>query len=275
MELRYMGTGAAEGIPATFCACPVCKEAARRGGREIRTRSQALLDGKLLFDFPPDTYAHYLTYRFDLPAIEQVLITHSNMDHFFPQEFELRGGDFVHDPPPLLQIYGNDKVEQVLMAALPRGGEASAYRFVFHLLKPFERIDAGGYLVTPLPDKHDPSEACLFYLVERGDTALLYAHDTGIFPAETWDFLRSAKVRLGLASLDCTTAAFKEGNNHMGLPDVVLVREKLLEMGLAGGNTAFVLNHFSHNGGLLHRELCEKVRGLGFTVAWDGLSMVF
>ena len=273
MELHYMGTGAAEGIPATFCACPVCKEAARRGGREVRTRSQALLDGKLLFDFPPDTYAHYLTHRFDLPAIEHVLVTHSHMDHFFPQEFELRSGGFVHAPQPLLHVYGNDTVGRVLGDVLPEENQRSC-RLVFHQLTPFKRIDAGGYLVTPLLAKHDPSEGCLFYLVERGDTALLYAHDTGVFPAETWEFLRSAKPRLGLVSRDCTTAAVKDGNNHMCLPDVVPVREKLLELGLAGGTTAFVLNHFSHNGGLLHRELCEKAGNLGFTVAWDGLRMV-
>jgi phosphoribosyl 1,2-cyclic phosphate phosphodiesterase len=274
MELRYMGTGAAEGIPATFCGCPVCREAAKRGGREIRTRSQALVDGKLLFDFPPDTYAHYLNYRFDLPGIEHVLVTHSHMDHFFPQEFELRSDGFVRDPPPLLHVYGNEKVERALLAALPRGDQ-ERHRLVFHLLGSFERIDAGGYAVTALTAKHDPSERCLFYLVERGPAALLYAHDTGIFPAETWDYLRSAKPRLGLVSLDCTTVAFKDGNNHMGLPDVVLVREKLLEMGLAGEDTGFVLNHFSHNGGMNHRELCEKALKLGFEVAWDGMSAVF
>jgi phosphoribosyl 1,2-cyclic phosphate phosphodiesterase len=269
-----MGTGAAEGIPATFCACPVCREAARRGGREIRTRSQALLDGKILFDFPPDSYAHYLAYRFDLPAIEHVLVTHSHMDHFFPQEFELRSAGFVREPPPLLHVYGSEKVEQVLLAALPQG-DLGRHRLVFHLLRSFEKIDAGGYAVTPLSARHDPSERCLFYLVERGDTALLYAHDTGIFPAETWDHLRAAKPRLDLVSLDCTMAAFKDGNNHMGLPDVVLVREKLLEMGLAGESTVFVLNHFSHNGGLNHRELCEKARDLGFDTAWDGMNAVF
>ncbi|MDR3148101.1 MAG: hypothetical protein LBU00_06995 [Treponema sp.] len=273
MELRYMGTGAAEGIPAAFCACPVCREAAKRGGREIRTRSQSLLDGKILLDFPPDTYAHYLSCRFDLPSIEHLLVTHSHMDHFFPQEFELRSGDFIYEPPPLLHVYGNEKVGEALLAALP--GAAERYCLVFHPLKPFEKINAGAYAVTPLLAKHDPLERCLFYLVERGDRALLYAHDTGIFPAETWDYLGSAKPRLGLVSLDCTTAAFKEGSNHMGLPDVVLVREKLLEMGLAGEDTVFVLNHFSHNGGLNHQELCEKAGGLGFTVAWDGLSVAF
>jgi phosphoribosyl 1,2-cyclic phosphate phosphodiesterase len=196
------------------------------------------------------------------------------MDHFFPQEFELRGAGFVHEPPPLLHVYGNEKVERALLAALPQGDQARC-RLVFHPLKSFEKIDAGGYAVTPLLAKHDPSERCLFYLVERGDTALLYAHDTGIFPDATWDHLRAAKPRLGLVSLDCTTAAFQDGNNHMGLPDVVLVREKLLEMGLAGEATVFVLNHFSHNGGMNHRELREKAGDLGFTVAWDGLRTVF
>ncbi|MDR2136082.1 MAG: hypothetical protein LBO76_05650, partial [Treponema sp.] len=228
--------------------------------------------GKILFDFPPDAYAHYLRYRFDLPAIEHVLVTHSHMDHFFPQEFELRSCGFVHDPPPLLHIYGNETVGRALLAALP-GGDQAYHRLAFHPLTPFETFDAGGYAVTPLLARHDRAERCLFYLVERAGAALLYAHDTGIFPDETWDYLRSAKPRLGLVSLDCTTAAFKEGFNHMGLPDAALVREKLLETGLAGGDTAFVLNHFSHNGGLNYRELCEKAQG--FTVAWDGLSTAF
>jgi phosphoribosyl 1,2-cyclic phosphate phosphodiesterase len=196
------------------------------------------------------------------------------MDHFFPKEFELRSEGFVPTALPLLHIYGNDKVEQALLAALPQGDQGR-HKLRFHRLSPFERIDAGGYAVTPLLARHDPEERCLFYLVEQGDTALLYAHDTGFFPAETWDYLGSAKPRLGLVSLDCTSAAFKDGNYHMGLPDVVPVREKLLKMGLAGSATVFMLNHFSHNGGLNHRELCEKAQGLGFGVAWDGLAAGF
>ena len=48
MKLKYLGTAAAEGIPAMFCECNNCKEARRRGGRDLRTRSQALIDGKVL-----------------------------------------------------------------------------------------------------------------------------------------------------------------------------------------------------------------------------------
>ena len=44
MKFHFLGTAAAEGIPALFCECAVCKEAREKGGRFIRTRSQALID---------------------------------------------------------------------------------------------------------------------------------------------------------------------------------------------------------------------------------------
>ena len=55
MKFQYLGTAAAEGWPAVFCRCEACEEAARRGGKNIRTRSQALVNDDLLLDLPPDT----------------------------------------------------------------------------------------------------------------------------------------------------------------------------------------------------------------------------
>ena len=57
MKFRFLGTAAAEGIPALFCECAVCKEAREKGGRHIRTRSQALIDDDLLIDFNADSYS--------------------------------------------------------------------------------------------------------------------------------------------------------------------------------------------------------------------------
>ena len=54
MHFQYLGTAAAEGWPAVFCNCPLCKRAALLGGRNIRTRSQALINKDLLIDLPPD-----------------------------------------------------------------------------------------------------------------------------------------------------------------------------------------------------------------------------
>lgn len=53
MKVTYLGTAAAERVPAIFCNCRICRHAMEKKGREIRTQTQALLDdGKLLIDFP-------------------------------------------------------------------------------------------------------------------------------------------------------------------------------------------------------------------------------
>ena len=60
MKFRYLGTAAAEGWPAVFCNCDHCHRAKKAGGRNIRTRSQALINDDLLIDFPSDSYHHAL-----------------------------------------------------------------------------------------------------------------------------------------------------------------------------------------------------------------------
>ena len=275
MKLKYLGTAAAEGIPAIFCSCPVCLEAREKKGKNIRTRSQALLDGKILFDFPPDTYSHYIASDFtalDLPAIRHVFITHSHMDHFYPDELHLRRPPFVVSKPvETLHIYGNLAVEQGLVDLQKTGKAAPCNDFRY--AKPFEIIEVDGYHVTPLPALHSHNEECLFYAIEYGEKAMLYAHDTGIFPQPVWDYFPKAKSRFNLVSLDCTMMVQKDGTNHMGIPDCIEVRERLVAMGAADAKTVFVLNHFSHNGGLNHDELCRAAEKESFVAAYDRMEI--
>ena len=53
MQFQYLGTAAAEGWPAVFCRCKYCLEAQRLGGKNIRTRSQAIVNDDL-----PVSYTH-------------------------------------------------------------------------------------------------------------------------------------------------------------------------------------------------------------------------
>ena len=55
MILTFLGTAAAEGFPAVFCNCDFCKEARRLKGKNIRTRSQTIINDDLLLDLPADT----------------------------------------------------------------------------------------------------------------------------------------------------------------------------------------------------------------------------
>ncbi len=106
MNITYLGTAAAEGFPALFCNCKFCNEARRLGCKNIRTRSQSLINKNLLVDFPADTYTHFLQNGIKGDEIEYLLITHAHPDHFYPDDFLFRHGYYAHDmSAPILKVF--------------------------------------------------------------------------------------------------------------------------------------------------------------------------
>jgi malate dehydrogenase (oxaloacetate-decarboxylating) len=90
-----------------FCSCESCKNAIKAGGRNIRTRSQAVVDDKLLIDFPADTYMHVLYSGLELTKINSCIITHNHSDHLYAADFEMRrrGFAYLKSETPLT-VYG-------------------------------------------------------------------------------------------------------------------------------------------------------------------------
>lgn len=274
MKITYYGTAAGEGWPGIFCQCELCRQARRLGGKNIRTRSQALVNDDLLLDLPPDTYLHSLYNGLELSRVRSLLMTHSHADHCHAEDLELLREPFSHTYGGQMQVYGNETVgEAVRRACGSLGGERE--RFQFHEAACNVPFGAGDYTVVPLRATHDKRERCLFYRIAQGDKAILYAHDTGAFTRENLDCLAQQPGKLSLVSLDCTCQKDRDGNNHMGLPDAVEQKERLLELGLADRHTIWVVNHFSHNGGWLHEELAAQAQRYGMIASYDGLSIEF
>ncbi len=274
MKIQYLGTAAAEGWSAVFCTCDACKKARALGGKNIRTRSQAVIDNAILLDFPPDTYLHVLRDNIPLEAIGSLFVTHSHQDHFYPTELLMRGEPYGHNPgAKVLTVYGNDKVEAAYKAALGLNDSPTLISQIqFKRVEPFEAVSVdGGYVVTPLAANHAKDEECLIYLIEKEGKRILYAHDSGNYPDETWEFLKGKP--LDLVSLDCTNVEFPDGNYHMGIPDNRKAKERLAEEGCVGEDTLVVINHFSHNGKLMHDEIVEVVKEDGFLVSYDGMMV--
>jgi len=273
MKLLYLGTGAAECIPALFCTCDICTKARKLGGRSIRSRNQALLDGKILFDYPADSFMHASRFPgFDLTSIRRLFITHSHMDHFYPDELHLRRPPFVaSNPVETLHIYGNAAVGSRLENLQANQNVKTCNEF--HCVKPFEPVEFDGYRITPLTALHARTEECLIYAASHKDKTMLFGHDTGFFPGQVWDHFTAAKMFFNLVSLDCTFCADKDGANHMGLPDCIEVREKLFSIGAADSKTVFVISHFSHNGRLNHDDLSVIAGKDGFITAYDGMEI--
>jgi phosphoribosyl 1,2-cyclic phosphate phosphodiesterase len=270
LKLTYYGTAAGEGWPGLFCNCDLCNTARKLKGKNIRTRSQALINDDLLIDLTPDTNMHSLVYGLDLGIIDNLLVTHSHSDHFNAYEIEMLREPFAHERPNTFHIYGNNRVKEKIWSEVP-GIEEVESKFNFHYAEPFQPIKIKDYIVVPLLALHDKKEECLFYQITQGNKTILYAHDTGAFPDATISYLKENKVHLDLVSLDCTTQSEADGKNHMGLIDAVKERQRLTDLGLGDENTVWVVNHFSHNGLWLHDQMVEEAAKYDFKVSFDGM----
>lgn len=277
MEIQYLGTAAAEGWPALFCDCEICRNARKVGGKELRTRTQAIVDGRILIDFPPDTYTHALKYSLELGKIRHLLITHSHMDHFFPVELIHRHEHFGHHAEGMLHVYGNEAVEKafydaVLIDRFRVHPLDEAVKFI--RLEPFADFMAEGYHIIPVPADHDKRETCFIYIIEKDGKCLLYGHDTGIkLGEEAWECI--FRHTYDLISLDATMGKKQIDGYHMGLPDDLEVCRILRERRCINENTVKVINHFSHNGEMTHEELERFAACHGMAAAYDGMKVQF
>lgn len=276
MEIQYLGTAAAEGLPALFCGCDICRRARKAGGKERRTRTQSIIDEKILIDFPPDTYTHALDYSLELGQIEHLLVTHSHMDHFFPVELIHRHEHFGHNAKGILHVYGNEAVEKafydaVLIDRFRVHPLDDAVRFI--RLVPFSDFTADGYHIIPVPADHDKRETCFIYIIEKEGKYLLYGHDTGMnLSDEAWECILEHKY--DLISLDATMGMKQTNGYHMGLLDDIAFVKLLKEQGCIHEDTVKVVNHFSHNGGMTHEQLERFAGEHGMVAAYDGMKVL-
>ena len=270
MKIQYLGTSAAEGWPAPFCRCEACERARRRGGKNFRTRSQALIDDTILLDLPGDTLAHANRFGLELGRVNHLLITHAHLDHFSAFDLHMRIHPYQHGADPL-NVYCNQHVHQAFLRSLePYLMEYPTY-IHFHILHPFDECDAAGYHIEALRADHTPGEECLFYRISSANGSILYAHDTGYFPEDTWAYLMGKSNRI--VSLDCTYCLEECRSRHMGLNTCAEVRKRMLDEGMADEQTLFVINHFTHNcaGENGFEEIEATAQRMGFLTAYDGM----
>ena len=275
MKLQYLGTAAAEGIPALFCPCPICKEAARRGGKDLRFRTSALVYDNLLIDVSPDIYAQRLKFNLDLSNLRNIIVTHAHMDHFDREELEMFIEPCAHLPNRSpLNLYGsgftNKVFEEYVHTALMNAPKLEG-QVVFHVIAPFEPFEVEGVKVTALKAVHSCPESYI-YLLEQGDARLLYGNDTGLFAEETWEYLaKKTNIPLTTVSLDSTMGKPESTyNGHMTFAQNIQTRDRMLKEGIATENTRFICHHFSHNGLALQKEMEELMGPHHFEVSYDG-----
>lgn len=281
MKIRYLGTGAAEGVPGVYCRCPACQEIRKRGASEYHTRSQVLIDDILCIDFPPDAYYRSLSLGVDLEKIQTLLVTHSHMDHFYAHDFILRGYKYTTTLNGVLHIYGNEEVGQVFDECTRREMKPQVAPFInLQIIYPFQpfTID-GGYLVTALQAQHSQTENAYVYLIEKDNKTYLHLTDTGRLPKNTLDYLQRYLTEKGkqvnLVTFDCTFLFREAGeiSRHMGLADNQAMQREFERRNIVNGGSRYVITHFSHNANPVKERLEEAEKKYGYQAAYDGLTI--
>ena len=281
MKIRYMGTAALERIPAIFCNCPNCQKALAAGGKNIMTRSQALIDDQLLVDLNSETYTHFLEMGKTLWDIEHVLITHAHCDHFTFEEFCCRiPGKTATIKAEKLKVYTSAGVIQnmwdTLNTRIDKYTKKIPERVEFVPMDYFKPLQVGDYTVTPLPANHAEEEQAFLFLIEKDGKTLFYGNDTGYFDEQIDQWLADNGKYIDLLSLDCTKGDVERTyKTHMSMSEGRSIADRFLEKGIIDEKTKLYFTHFSHKCEMIYDELKVAAVKYGFQATYDGLEVEF
>lgn len=276
MKVTFLGTGAAEGVPAMFCNCSFCNSIRKAGITEVRTRAQVMIDDDILIDFPPEAYYHSFAMGVNLSSVRVVLVTHSHMDHFYAHDFILRGYKYAQLEEPVLSIYGNGEVKKVFEECTAREMKPQVSPHInFVQIAPYTIFEMSGCKVIAIPAEHVKTEQALLYYVGRGGKGYLHLHDTGNLSDQAINFLARNGAKANVVAYDCTFG--KDGGNlsarHMGVPDVAVIRSKLQAAGVIDSACINVITHFSHNCSPSRKNMDELAKANGLVAAYDGFTI--
>lgn len=266
MLIKFLGTGASEGIPSMHCKCKVCKNARMIKGKEIRSRMGILIDGELMIDLSPDAFFNALRYEIDCSKIKHLLITHSHSDHFHIDDVvpNILVEQNEHFEP--LNVYSNDKV----LNCLKMIGQNNMR---LHEIQYESTVEVNDFKITAFPAVHILDEKCMTFVIEKNGKCYLHLVDTGVIGDALLTWLKEHKLTVDVAAIDTTFGLLEtEYFGHMNSNQVIRISEKFREAGIFTKETQVYMTHICHWGGT-HEELQRKARRYGIEVAYDGLEV--
>lgn len=273
MRIKFLGTGASEGIPSLFCNCRVCKNARAVGGKEIRARTGIMIDENLMIDFPPDIFSTALRFGVDLLKLKYLLVTHSHCDHLNLDDLVARNKfNALGNEIQILKVYSNDCViEKIRNHSYDFQSE---HTFEFNKLSLMISENMGKYKITAFRAEHMIEEESLVFLIEKEGKRYLHLTDIGNDLKAVKEYLQKNRLTIDVAAIDTTYGFIQEEFwGHMNFSQVVNACKTFREANLFTDKTQIYLTHIAHCGKCTHEELQKEASKYGINVAYDGLDI--
>ena len=256
--MKFLGTGAAGGVPSFFCNCAACREA-HAEPRLQRTRCAVLISGRknVLVDAPPDLRRQLLAAG--TRQIDGFILTHAHYDHsggLGDIEFHSRIDGLAPIP-----AYMSRESGVWLREAFGFMTDCLAV----HVIEVGEEFVVDDMTCIALEVTHSPGTLGL--LVKTKDGRAAYIPDTGPLPPATLEAIRGVETLILGASF--------WGRNR--LPEDHLSVDEALSIARDARPKEFYLTHLSmhYDTPVTNHELESYLAPFGgsFRVARDGLSI--
>ncbi len=252
MKITFLGTGAAEGIPAINCQCHHCQRARREGTPLARERNAILFElpgYTMLVDTPPDV--RNMINRYNVSRLEGIWLTHAAYEHVGGvKEFEYWQDrlDFLAEEK-LFKIVKREHWTQRLE------------KVMFHIpYYPGAPLYFGDFSILPFAVRH--KQPIFGFSLKEGDRRVVYTSDT---PARLTNYARCLMRHVDL--LIVNTPTFKPPKeDHITVVEAIELKEEV-------GARELILTYINHNN-KPHDELEAYVQDFeGVRVAYDGLTV--
>ncbi len=264
MQIRLLGTGGSDGIPAFYGNDRVSNYARQHRGKDVRSRAAALVDGTLKIDLGPDTLWQMNSQGLEARDWTALFFTHSDEDHFCLSELQYGLFPFVECEELEFTVYGNETVCAKINARYPK------WPIDLVRTRKNETYLHEGYEITPIEATHSEGEECHNLIFAKGGASFLYATDTGVYSEATFSAL--AGRELDALVIECSDGRVKTPYmGHMDVNQCVEVVSRLRSEGALKKDAQVVTTHHTAAGDLTHAELGEILRPYDMVAGFDGM----
>jgi len=252
MQINFLGTGAAEGIPAINCDCQHCQRARAEGGKLQRERNAILFqlpDYNMLVEVPPNTRG--LINKYQVNNLQGILATNATYGHIGGlKEFEYWSTplDFLAEPSLFEMIQKEHWTERL-------------DEIMFHIpYYPGAALHFGQFSMIPFAARR--RQPIFGLSIKAGEKQIVYASST---PGRLTNYARCLMTSADM--LIVNTPTFEPPKkDHITLVEAIELKEQI-------GAGQLVLTHINHNN-RPHDELDAYVGQYpGVIVAYDGMSL--